>query len=99
MRIKRNITASANSNALNTLGITPDEFKIVLTWCYWYDPNSDVGFEDENSGQFITNPFVDPTGRFDLTVSESIETYGVDNVKYFCNGVLDIINNYAEKFF
>lgn len=40
-----------------------------------------VGFEF--NGIYIVNPWVDETGRFDLTDEEAVELYGLENVMNF----------------
>lgn len=43
-----------------------------------------VGFEFD--GIYIVNPWVDETGRFDLTDEEAVELYGLENVlKFVCD--------------
>lgn len=81
--------SSNDVNALNILGISQEEFDIVNEWCDNYDPDSSVGFEVGEHGLWVTNPFLDETGRFDLTIDEAIETYGLENVKKFCKQVLN----------
>ena len=44
-----------------------------------------IGFMHD--GHFIINPWMEPTGRFDLTTKESINTYGKPNFIYFCETV------------
>ena len=85
--MKLYIKSSNEGNALSKLGISQQDWKIIKEWCDNYDPDSSVGFESRN-GQWITNPFLDETGRFDLTIDEAIKTYGLDNVKNFCEQVL-----------
>ena len=48
---------------------------------------SDVGFEYK--GQWITNPFVDPTMRFELSDSEAIKKYGRANIDKFIRDALE----------
>lgn len=50
------------------------------------DPESDIGFE--YNGQWITNPFVDPSGRFPLSYSEAIRKYGRVNIDNFIRDAL-----------
>lgn len=88
--MKRYIRAN-DGNALSKLGITQQDWEIIKEWCDNYDPDSSVYFESEN-GQGITNPFLDESGRFDLTIDEAIATYGLDNVKNFCEQVLDYVS-------
>ena len=85
--MKLYIKSSNEGNALSKLGISQQDWEIIKEWCDNYDPDSSVGFESKN-GQWITNPFLDETGRFDLTIDEAIGTYGLDNVKNFCEQVL-----------
>ena len=87
--MKLYIKSSNEGNALSKLGITQEEFDIVKKWCDNYDPDSSVGFEAGEYGLWVTNPFLDETGRFDLTIDEAIKTYGLENVKKFCQQVLD----------
>ena len=48
-----------------------------------------VGFEF--NGQLIINPWMDESGRFELTNEEAIERYGRENITMF---ILDIIDCY-----
>ena len=89
------IYVKANDDGLyRQLGITADDFKIIKDWCDSYDPDSDVAFEFNDMS--ITNPFLDPTGRFELSLAEAIKTYGLDNVKQFCKAVLSVSNGLYE---
>lgn len=47
-----------------------------------------VGFEFE--GQFIINPWIDPSGRFDLSTKEATKLYGEKNIIAFCEDIADI---------
>ena len=42
------------------------------------DNENNIGFEFE--GMFIVNPFMDPTGRFELTIDEADKLYGKLNM-------------------
>lgn len=46
-----------------------------------------IGFEFE--GQFIVNPWMDPTGRFELTTEEAVKLYG-DKFLMFCEDAADL---------
>ena len=87
--MKLYIKSSNEGNALSKLGITQEEFDIVKKWCDNYDPDSTVGFTDEEEGIWITNPLMSVNGTYDLTIDEAIKTYGLENVKKFCQQVLD----------
>lgn len=43
--------------------------------------DTDIGFEFE--GQWIIDPWMDSTGRFELSLESAKETYGVENVRNF----------------
>ena len=51
-------------------------------------PFINVGFEFE--GQWISNPWLDSTGRFDFTDDEMLEEYGVDNLIKYLDSVKDL---------
>jgi hypothetical protein len=85
--MKRYIRANDNSALFNKLGITSQEFEVIKRWCDNYDPDSSVGFESGN-GMWVTNPFLDESGRFELSLAEAVNTYGLDNIKNFCRQVL-----------
>lgn len=40
--------------------------------------------------QAINNPWIDPTGRFDLTDEEAIKIYGKDNIETY----IEAVNNH-----
>ena len=42
-----------------------------------------VSFYNEETGQQITNPWIDESGRFPLDDSEAVATYGLENVRKF----------------
>lgn len=54
-----------------------------------------VGFE--YNGQFIINPWVDPTGRFSLTTAGAIDTYGIENFADFCGKAAKLIPCKGER--
>ena len=45
------------------------------------EETNEVSFEHE--GMCIVNPWMDPTGRFELTTMEAIREYGLKNVLKF----------------
>ena len=53
-----------------------------------------VGFEYK--GQFISNIFLDETGRFELTLEEAVAKYGRENVSKFYYDVLNDYDVWAE---
>ena len=76
------------------LNITEQQFNEIMR--YAFSTHTDnivdvIGFESNDV--WITNPFIDDTGRFDLTVDESILTYGEDNIYKYCKEVLQKINS------
>lgn len=58
---------------------------VVKHFAHWQCDNDRalVGFDDEKSGQYITDPWTDRTGRFPLSNEGACETYGTDNVLRF----------------
>ena len=46
------------------------------------DPDALIWFEHYD--QEIVNPFMDPTGRFELNTQQAIATYGEKNVREWC---------------
>ena len=62
---------------------------------YEGDTDNAVGFEYK--GQFIINPWIDPTGRFHLTTAGAIDTYGLKNFATFCGRVAKLIPREGER--
>lgn len=85
--MKRYIRANGESDILRKLGISADDYKLIKNWCDTADADSDVGFDYE--GVYITNPLMNPTATYDISLSEAVSTYGLDNIKDFCNQVLE----------
>lgn len=57
-----------------------------LSYANW-ENNGDIGFE--YNGRFITNPFIDESGRFEFTNFEAVcDHYGKDNVIPFIKEIL-----------
>lgn len=54
--------------------------------------DTDIGFYFE--GKWIINPWMDPTGRFELSFESAKETYGVENIRNF----ILLANEEQEKF-
>lgn len=52
------------------------------------DVLENAGFDHED--QWITDPSIDPTGRFPLTEEEAEKTYGRENVETFLRKVSGI---------
>ena len=50
-------------------------------------PEKYIGFFYAKSGQTILNPWMDPTGRFELSTKEAVDTYGLLNVLNFINEI------------
>lgn len=44
-----------------------------------------IGFP--HNGQYIVNPWMDSSGRFELTTEEAISIYGTENFEYFCKAI------------
>lgn len=86
--MKRYIRSDSNSTALNKLGVTPQEFEVIKKWCDSADSDSYINFYDKKSGSTITNPLMDPTGRYELSLTEAIKTYGLKNMTKFCKTVI-----------
>lgn len=86
------------NNLLDMFDITPEELDEVKAYCDTLDMDDDnntTGFEFD--GQFITNVFLSPCGRFEKNICEAVATYGAENVKDFCKQILDLERN--EKSF
>lgn len=47
------------------------------------DYDSEIGFENETTGQWVINPWMDTTGRFVLNDSQAVEEHGLANVLKF----------------
>lgn len=58
---------------------------VVKSFAHWQCDNDRalVGINDEESDQYITDPWTDRTGRFPLSNKGACETYGTDNVLSF----------------
>ena len=84
---KKNPECEANEIMME---YTEKDFEIVKAFAYENLEMQAEGVEDlvgfEFNGIYIVNPWVDETGRFDLTDEEAVETYGLDNVvKFVCD--------------
>lgn len=55
---------------------------------------ADIGFEFK--GQYITNPWLDPSGRFPLTTQQAADTYGIVNVLSYCSEANTYIKKHSE---
>ena len=59
----------------------------------WSEEKEDaVGFE--HNGQWITNPWIDPSGRFVQTSYMAVGRYGKENFTQFCK---DVVEHYGLK--
>ena len=58
---------------------------IIRSFAEWQQATGEqqVTLYHEPTNQDITNPWLDPSGRFELTCKQSADTYGVDNVISF----------------
>jgi hypothetical protein len=84
--MKRYIRANGESDILRKLGLSADEYALVKDWCDNTDADSEIGFEYQ--GQYITNPLLDTSARFEHTLADAVDMYGLDNIRYFCDRVL-----------
>ena len=80
------------NNYLQKFGTTEKKLELVKTLCnanqrLVEETGTGVGFE--YGGQFISNIFMDETGRFELTLTEAIDKYGMQNVAEFYHNVLN----------
>lgn len=57
------------------------------------DEDGLVGFE--HNGQFIVNPWIDPSARFALTTEDAISTYGKSNILHFLEAAYEKL--YGEE--
>lgn len=60
--------------------------KQFLALCNAESDSFEICFE--NNGLEVCNPFMEPTGRFELSLENAYEVYGIDNVNNFieaCN--------------
>lgn len=63
----------------------------------WRDDKEDaVGFE--HNGQWITNPWMDPSGRENLSDYMAVAIYGKEDFKKFCNDVIGRYDLGVRKF-
>lgn len=70
------------------LGVTEEQFQLVLDWCEYFDTEEEIGFEDGETGQYITNPFYNADGTARFTLEQAVEQYGADNFLSYCCQVL-----------
>lgn len=91
--MKRYIKSSYD-DTLRELGITADQLKQIEDYAYSVNDWDDnlIGFEHPKTSQWIYNIFLDPTGRFDLTIEDAVKKYGIANCHKFCQDVLKEIN-------
>ena len=80
---------------LEQIGINEEELEVVRQWC---DDADERAYEDPYfspevvfafEGTDVYNIFHDTTARFDLDIEEAVDEYGIDNVRSFCEQVLD----------
>lgn len=69
---------------------TEEDFENIKKIAYENLEKQSEGVEDlpgfEFNGIYIVNPWVDETGRFDLSDEKAVEIYGVDNMwKFICD--------------
>lgn len=83
----------------NSPSIT-DEQLMLFAEMQWtvsgYDDNFEgncIGFESRN-GLFITNPFIDESGRFPINMIGACTEYGKKNVDEWCRKATDFIMNF-----
>lgn len=87
-----------HAEILEKMNITEKELERITTWTEEnWDDESEIGFDFEESGQWITNIFIDTSARFPKTLEESVAIYGFENVNDFCHKVLDRINKGARN--
>ena len=54
-----------------------------------------IGFAFDKTGQFVINPWMDPSARSPLTTEQALETYGAENLMSFAENVRNIL--YGDK--
>lgn len=87
-----------HAEILEKMQITEKELSRITSWLEDNrNVESDIGFEHEETGQWITNIFIDTSGRFPKTLEESVKIFGFENVNDFCHKVLDRINKGARN--
>ncbi len=91
--MKRYIKSSSD-DILKKLGITPEQLSQIEDYAYSVNDWDDdlIGFEYPKTSQWIYNIFLDPSGRFDLTIEDAVKKYGLENCRKFCRDVLKEIN-------
>ena len=60
-----------------------------------YGDNSQISFD--YNGQTITNPWIDPSGRFGLSTEQAYETYGKENVDKFIKDAFAYIDGFYDE--
>ena len=69
---------------------SPEEIAKLFAYAQWTDQDDPlVSFDYE--GQDITNPWVDPSGRFEHGYEEAVRIYGDENVTKFVNDVNKLV--------
>lgn len=79
------------------LGVTEEQFQLVLDYCEYLDPDAEIGFEYYKTGQRITNPFYNENGTVLFTLEEAAEYYGADNFLSFCSRVLNHVSKIDDQ--
>ena len=84
---------SSSADTLKKLGITPEQLSQSEDYAYSVNDWDDnlIGFEYPKTSQWIYNIFLDPSGRFDLTIEDAVKKYGLSNCRKFCQDVLNAI--------
>lgn len=85
---------SSSDDILKKLGITTNQLKQIEDYAYSVNDWDDdlIGFEYPKTSQWIYNIFLDPSGRFDLTIEDAVKKYGLENCRKFCQDVLNVIS-------
>lgn len=94
LNIPRNPT-----DLLGKLGITLDELHLINMWgdSVETDREDVPGFVYKKEEQWITNIFTDNSGRFPLSIEEAVQLYGMENVRQYCQDVLDFIRPFYNS--
>lgn len=73
-------------NSMQKLNITESDLHVLQQHCIYVDPEDPIGFD--YAGMWITNIFLDSSGRFELNLTEAIQEYGFENVNNFAHQVI-----------
>lgn len=73
-------------NNFELLNISEQDMLRVKQHCSNVDTDSPIGFEFD--GMWITNIFLDSSGRFEYSLVDAIKEYGIENIQKFVASII-----------